>query len=671
MSTGAYTPEAELRPAAAESVDELRSRAEQAQQRAEQAEDARRAIRSGEVDALVVSTSDGDRVFTRMGADEPYRIMLEQMSEGAASVSFDGVIMYANRRLAQMLGKALSQLIGSPVARLVAPEQRAALSELFTSDDGERRRSGEFALVAAEGDRVDVNLSIMPMPAGTRSAWSMVATDISDRVRRDAMLREASEYTRSLIEASLDPLVTISAEGKITDVNDATVRITGVERGQLIDTDFCDYFTEPDRAREGYQHAFAQGSVTDYPLTIGGGKLVDVLYNASVYRNAAGEVLGVFAAARDVTERKRAERLLQARERQQQEIAELGYLALSTPGFDALLEAAAVAVARALEVEFAKVLELRPDGDLILRAGFGFEDRLVGRALVPGSTGSQAGYVLLAGEPVIVEDLSAETRFHPAGLLTDHGVRSGVSVAVGTPAHRFGVIGAHTASKRHFTSDDITFLAQVSNVIATALARAQAEDTARAQAEQHQAILATTSDGFWVFDPAARLLDVNGSYCRMSGYAREELLQMRIADLDASMSESQILERVRGITQSGFDRFETVHQAKDGHLFDVEISVAYSRSQNEFVLFARDVSDRHQAEQEIRTLNTAHQIAGELQTREPDRHVEFVIADGLTANADLELVKIVLENLIGNAWKFTSTRKQARIEVGKNSARPS
>ena len=134
---------------------------------------------------------------------------------------------------------------------------------------------------------------------------------------------------------------------------------------------------------------FAEGSVVDYPLTIRrrDGALTDVLYNATVYRDASGNVLGVFAAARDVTERKRAERLLRARERQQQAVAELGYLALSNPGLGALLDAAVLAVARALEVEFAKVLELRSDGDLLLRAEIGFDAGLVGHAVVPGGTG--------------------------------------------------------------------------------------------------------------------------------------------------------------------------------------------------------------------------------------------------------------------------------------------
>ena len=103
--------------------------------------------------------------------------------------------------------------------------------------------------------------------------------------------------------------MTISPEGKITDVNEATVKVTGVERERLIATDFSDYFTDPETAREGYRRVFAEGSVTDYPLTIRhrDGGLTDVLYNASVYRDAAGNVLGVFAAARDVTAQRRAE----------------------------------------------------------------------------------------------------------------------------------------------------------------------------------------------------------------------------------------------------------------------------------------------------------------------------------------------------------------------------
>ncbi len=126
-------------------------------------------------------------------------------------------------------------------------------------------------------------------------------------------LGKTSTYTRSLIETSLDPLVTISPQGIITDVNKATELVTGLPREHLIGSDFSDYFTEPEKAREGYRKVISQGFLRDYPLTIRhtSGRLTDVLYNAAVYRSESGKMQGVFAAARDITGRRRAELALQ------------------------------------------------------------------------------------------------------------------------------------------------------------------------------------------------------------------------------------------------------------------------------------------------------------------------------------------------------------------------
>ena len=118
---------------------------------------------------------------------------------------------------------------------------------------------------------------------------------------------KTQQYTRSLIEASLDPLITISTEGKITDMNEALANITGQTREDLTGSDFFNYFTEPQKAREVYQEVFAKGSVADSPLTIRhiNGRLTDVLFNGSVYRNGKGKVSGVVIVARDVTDQKR------------------------------------------------------------------------------------------------------------------------------------------------------------------------------------------------------------------------------------------------------------------------------------------------------------------------------------------------------------------------------
>ena len=136
-----------------------------------------------------------------------------------------------------------------------------------------------------------------------------MSTDTTERHLADEAVRRASAYNRSLIEASLDPLVTIAPDGKITDVNNATEKVTGLSRQQLIGTDFSDYFTDPGKARAGYEQVFREGLVQDYELEIRhrDGHVTPVLYNASVYRDEAGDVIGVFAAARDISERKRAE----------------------------------------------------------------------------------------------------------------------------------------------------------------------------------------------------------------------------------------------------------------------------------------------------------------------------------------------------------------------------
>jgi PAS domain S-box-containing protein len=132
--------------------------------------------------------------------------------------------------------------------------------------------------------------------------------DITEAKRAKEAVQKASAYNRSLIDASLDPLVTIAPDGEITDVNHATEEATGRTRNELIGTDFSDYFTEPEKARAGYQQVFREGRVHDYELEVmhRDGHTTAVLYNASVYRGEAGQTVGVFAAARDITARKRA-----------------------------------------------------------------------------------------------------------------------------------------------------------------------------------------------------------------------------------------------------------------------------------------------------------------------------------------------------------------------------
>jgi PAS domain S-box-containing protein len=172
----------------------------------------------------------------------------------------------------------------------------------------------ELDIVSAEGRIRHVLGNARPLrdEQGNLRGSISAFIDITERKKVEEALRLSNIYNRSLIEASLDPLVTIGRDGKITDVNGATEQVTGYSRNDLIETDFSDYFTEPEKARAGYQQVFKDSEVRDYPLEIRhkDGHITPVLYNASVYRDENGEVTGVFAAARDITERKLAEEAL-------------------------------------------------------------------------------------------------------------------------------------------------------------------------------------------------------------------------------------------------------------------------------------------------------------------------------------------------------------------------
>lgn len=187
----------------------------------------------------------------------------------------------------------------------------------------------------------------------------------------------------------------------------------------------------------------------------------------------------------ELDERRQVEEELRVRVEQQAVVAELGQRALAGIDLAALMEEAVERVAETLHVECSKVLELLPDGQaLLLRAGVGWRAGLVGQATVSAGLESQAGYTLLSSEPAIVEDLSTETRFSGPPLLRDHGVVSGISVIIQGEGRPFGVMGAHTTSRRTFTQDDIHFLQAIANVLGHAVQRKRDEESLRESQER-------------------------------------------------------------------------------------------------------------------------------------------------------------------------------------------
>jgi len=258
----------------------------------------------------------------------------ERLAEFAAAM-FEGIveseddrIVDCNEQFACMTGLPSKELKGAGLADLTVPEDRERVRAQVS---GNSDSVFEFTMLRKDGTRITVEARDRPVGSNSsrrytalrditalkraEAALKAANDELGARVQeRAAALKEANSYNRSLLEANLDPLVTIGPDGKITDVNAATEAVTGRSRSELTGTDFLNYFTEPELARAGYMKVFQEGWVRNYPLEIRhrDGHTIPVMYNATVYRDENGKVTGVFADARDITEQKRAEAALKA-----------------------------------------------------------------------------------------------------------------------------------------------------------------------------------------------------------------------------------------------------------------------------------------------------------------------------------------------------------------------
>ena len=177
-----------------------------------------------------------------------------------------------------------------------------------------------------------------------------------------------------------------------------------------------------------------------------------------------------------VGERERTEQTLLTRSLQQTVVSALGQFALVSQDLSALLNQAVMLVAQTIEVQYCGILQLRPErNDLLLRAGTGWKQGAVGKTAFAVDSRTQSGFTLTAGEPVVVEELKTETRFSACPLLLEHGVVSGVTVAIAGQGQAYGILGTYTTQRRKFTEDEVHFLLAVGTVVAMAVARATAE----------------------------------------------------------------------------------------------------------------------------------------------------------------------------------------------------
>ena len=217
-----------------------------------------------------------------------------------------GIIQYANDNFCLISKYKREELIGRD-HRIVnsAYHPKAFMAEFWAHIQRGEIWRGEIKNRAKDGTAYWVDTTVVPFvnEAGKIYQYVSIRTDITAK-------KLLSQYAISLIEASRDPLVTISIDGKITDMNEAMLKFIGIEREQMRGSDFIKYFEQAQLAEEVYQTVFQEGFVTDHPLTMNDEKHSDVLINGSVYKDDRGNVLGAVMVARDISEQKRIEKEL-------------------------------------------------------------------------------------------------------------------------------------------------------------------------------------------------------------------------------------------------------------------------------------------------------------------------------------------------------------------------
>ncbi|MDD1678498.1 MAG: PAS domain S-box protein [Methanomicrobiales archaeon] len=577
---------------------------------------------NGEIAGVFAAARD---ITERKKAEEERTTLaaiVESSDDAIIGKSLDGTILSWNAGAEKIYGYSAAEVIGKSVSLLVPRDQVDDLAFILGKiKQGEPVFHYETVRVRKDGKILQVSLTLSPIKDqdGHLIGVSTIARDITGRKKAEEAIQRASVYNRSLIEASLDPLVTISSDGTISDVNEATVQITGYSREALIGTDFSNYFTEPGRAKAGYVKAFKEGSVTDYELQIRhrDGRITPVLYNATVYRDESGHIAGVFAAARDTTERKKAEEIIRRAGAYNRSLIEASLDPLVTISQDGKIS----------DVNDATVKI----------TGFSREE-LIGtdfsRYFVDPQK-AEAGYETVFREGS-VHDYELQIR-HRNGRVTP--VLYNATVFRDESGHIAGVFAA---------ARDVT-------------ERKQAEDAVRQAGAYNRSLIEASLDPLVTISPEGKINDVNEATVRVTGVPREELIG---TDFSRYFTEPEK-------AKSGYEKV-----FREGSVTDYELEIRHRNGQITPVLYnatvyrdesgeiagvfaaARDTTERKKAEEIIRRISTYNRSLIEV-SLDP---LVTINADGTINDVNEATVRVTgvpREELIGTDFSryFTEPEK--------------
>ena len=340
------------------------------------------------------------------------------------------------------------------------------------------------------------------------------------------------EKFQTLLKISNCMIYTLDLNTNILDVNNAFNDILGYNKEETLDLSIYKLIHPNDKMiltkgiKKGLEGTFVRN--IEIRLKKKNGTYIQFSSNQAPIFNNQNTIIGLLCVSHDLTENMEIQQCIEDHIHRQALIAKFGLETITEKKIDNLFKNATSLLAKILDVEFTKVLEILPDKkSLKLLAGVGWHKGLVGNATVENNTNSQAGFTLLKTTPVIAENLKTETRFHAPKLLADHDVISGMSVIIQGKNTPFGILGAHTKEYRIFSKDDINFLQSIANVLAGVIVRDSTEKELRESEEKYRMLTEQSLLGTLII-ANGRIIFANKGISNILGFSIDELLSWNL-----------------------------------------------------------------------------------------------------------------------------------------------
>jgi PAS domain S-box-containing protein len=555
-------------------------------------------------------------------SQERYRLIIDNIADYAIyMLDAQGNVASWNEGAKYIQGYESDEVIGRHFSIFFTPEDRQQelpRRELERATKEGQSNSDAWS-IRKDGSRFRSHWTLTAVREGSQLVgFARLAHDITEKYKAEQALRESEEQLRMVLQSARDyAIFTIGLDGRIKSWNRGAEKIFGFSNAEALQMEFKSLYLE-EWVANGHPDNELQIALQNirgnecWYRRKGGGRFWGSGHTMPL-TDVRGQTRGYLKIVRDETSRRLMQMEIQAHVRQQSALARFSQRALAVEDLPALAQDAVTLVSETLGLEMCTWLEFVPQQNAFCpRQAVGWGAEIATIAPVCTRAESQAGYTLMINAPVVVNDLSTETRFHVPQALRDRGVNSSISVVVPGEPNPCGVMVAHGIGPRDFSEPDVHFMESVANVLSHTIRRKRAEsELAETERRFRLAVEAVQDYAIYTLDEEGRVAAYNLGATRLEGYQPEEIIGRPLhiffppEDVARGIPERE-LERAR---TEGKSQTEGWNVRKDGTRFISNWLLTAIRDADGnltgYSKVARDVTEIRRAKEQMETWHEA------------------------------------------------------------------